>query len=141
MKEQRYPSVIKKLAIKHPPMRTRIAPINQKKELARALKPYRYYNKWIKSKGCFLSWKEIGLVSLYKQTGSYSVCAGLLQISLIEAANRLIKTVLRLNTWLPLYQEWEKREITYYKNLARQAKLLNQAQSPVTQKDVPMSPP
>jgi hypothetical protein len=121
-------------------MRTRIAPVNQKKELARALKPYKRYNDWIKTRDCFLNREEIGLVSLYLHTGSYSICASVLKISLVDAANKLIKIILRLNTQLPFYQEWEKHDLALHKNLSRQLKALK-AQSAVPHKEAPDPPP
>lgn len=124
-------------------MKTRLASVSQRHALVQALKPYRYYNRWIKSKACFLTPQEIALISLYQQTGSYHTCCGLLQKSIIEVSNLLMKTILRLKAWLFLYQRWEQKQAWLDKMYARycrhiERKLRHNAQR---QRKLPGRPP
>jgi len=100
-------------------MTTRFAPVNQKKNLAKALKPYAdSWNEWIKSPSCFLSIQEIQLIEIYQQTGSYAACRDHLHIGIIEAANELIKIILRLKVSVNKFQQWKNGNISLYEVLS-----------------------
>lgn len=89
-------------------MKTRLAPVNQKRNLAKALKPYKRWDEWTNSPACFLSKLNVQIIEIYRKTGSYARCNQKLNITIVAAANRLLDAIFRLQAFLALYQKWEQ---------------------------------
>lgn len=98
-------------------MKTRLGPVNQKRNLAEAIKPYSRWDEWVQSPACFLSKLDIGLIEIYLKSGSYARCGHKFNLSLVAAANRISAAIFRLQAFRTLYENWEQGPPNLYEAL------------------------
>ncbi|MBS1635222.1 MAG: hypothetical protein JST26_04810 [Bacteroidetes bacterium] len=90
-------------------MKARFAPTKAWKELKTALLPYNtLFDEWVQSPACFLTVPEIVEINIYLKTRCYAAITEKLPVSIVTAANDILKIISKLNLRKDDYLTWKQ---------------------------------